>query len=108
MIDRAVLRELAAMLFERAENPNRAPGDSDTILPPEQVEETSAKPVRNIVCISSIMVTEFSTRRSWSMTKTKQRSRMRTVSTLPASERVSISGRKIGSFIGIVGAKDHP
>ena len=46
MIDRAVLRELAAMLFERAEDPNRVVGDGDGILPPDEVEEASGGPVR--------------------------------------------------------------
>jgi hypothetical protein len=44
MIDRAVLRELAAMLFERAEDPNRVTSDHDSILPPDETEQTSAKP----------------------------------------------------------------
>jgi hypothetical protein len=43
MIDRAVLRELAAMLFERAEDPNRITGDHDSILPPDEAEQTTAK-----------------------------------------------------------------
>ena len=46
MIDRAVLRELAAMLFERADDPNRVLSDRDSSLPPEDVEETSGGPVR--------------------------------------------------------------
>jgi hypothetical protein len=46
MIDRAVLRELAAMLFERADDPNRVLRDRDSILPPDEVAETPEKPVR--------------------------------------------------------------
>ena len=46
MIDRAVLRELAAMLFERAEDPNRLLADRDRVLPPDEVEETSGRSVR--------------------------------------------------------------
>jgi hypothetical protein len=46
MIDRAVLRELAAMLFERAEDPNRVLRDDDGILPPDEVEEISGSSVR--------------------------------------------------------------
>jgi hypothetical protein len=46
MIDRAVLRELAAMLFERAEDPNRLPSDQDSILPPDEAEQTPEKPVK--------------------------------------------------------------
>ena len=34
MIDRAVLRELAAMLFERAEDPNRLLSDRGSVLLP--------------------------------------------------------------------------
>jgi hypothetical protein len=46
MIDRAVLRELAAMLFERAEDPNRVLRDRDSVLPPDEVEEVSGRSVR--------------------------------------------------------------
>ncbi len=46
MIDRAVLRELAAMLFERAEDPNRVLRDSEGILPPDDIEEISGRPAR--------------------------------------------------------------
>lgn len=46
MIDRAVLRELAAMLFERAEDPNRVLRDRDSILPPDEVEEVSGRSLR--------------------------------------------------------------
>lgn len=45
MIDRAVLRELAAMLFERAEDPNRVLRDRGSILPLDDVEETAGRPV---------------------------------------------------------------
>ena len=47
MIDRAVLRELAAMLFERAEHPNQVSDDRDSILPPDESEQISARPVRS-------------------------------------------------------------
>ena len=47
MIDRAVLRELAAMLFERGEDPNRMPSDQKSVLPPDEAEQTSAKPPRS-------------------------------------------------------------
>jgi hypothetical protein len=47
MIDRAVLRELAAMLFERAEDPNRVPSDQNSMLAPEEAGQTSAKPARS-------------------------------------------------------------
>jgi hypothetical protein len=46
MIDRAVLRELAAMLFERAEDPNGVRRDRDSILPADEVEETPGRPLR--------------------------------------------------------------
>ena len=46
MIDRAVLRELAAMLLERTEDPNRVVNDRDSILPPDEVEETPERPAR--------------------------------------------------------------
>ena len=46
MIDRAVLRELAAMLFERAEDPNRLLSDRGSVLLPDEAEDTFGRPVR--------------------------------------------------------------
>jgi hypothetical protein len=44
MIDHAVWRELAAMLYERAENANQGP--NAPILLTEEAEESPEKPVR--------------------------------------------------------------
>jgi hypothetical protein len=46
MIDHAVWRELAAMLYERAENPGQAPGDRDSMLLADEAVESSGRPVR--------------------------------------------------------------
>ena len=46
MIDHAVWRELAAMLYERVENPSQAPSDRDIMLLAEEDEELSGRPVR--------------------------------------------------------------
>ena len=46
MIDRAIWRELAAMLYARAENPNQAPSDAESMLLADDAEETSGRPVR--------------------------------------------------------------
>jgi hypothetical protein len=46
MIDRAVWRELAAMLYARAENPNQAPSDAESMLLADDAEETSGRPVQ--------------------------------------------------------------
>ena len=47
MIDRAVLRELAAMLFERAESKNELSRDDSAILAAEEeAEELSKKSAR--------------------------------------------------------------
>jgi hypothetical protein len=46
MIDHAVWRELAAMLYERAENANQVPSDRYRVLLADEAEEPSGKPVR--------------------------------------------------------------
>ena len=46
MIDRAVWRELAAMLYARAEDPNDVPSDGESMLIADDAEESSRKPVR--------------------------------------------------------------
>ena len=45
MIDHAVWRELAAMVYERVENPSQAPSDRDMLLA-DETEELSGRPVR--------------------------------------------------------------
>jgi hypothetical protein len=46
MMDHAVWRELAAMLYERAENPSQALSDRDIMLHADEAEESSGRPVR--------------------------------------------------------------
>ena len=46
MIDRAVWRELAAMLYERAEDPAEARSDRNSILFADEAEDSSETPVR--------------------------------------------------------------
>src|SRR6516164_71880 len=46
MIDHAVWRELAAMLYERAENPSQAPSDRGGMLLAEEAAASSGRPVR--------------------------------------------------------------
>jgi hypothetical protein len=46
MIDHAVWRELAAMLYERVENPGQAPSDRDIMLLADEAEELSGRSVR--------------------------------------------------------------
>jgi hypothetical protein len=48
MIDRAVWRELAAMLYARAENPNQVPSDGESrfLADEDEAAESSRKPVR--------------------------------------------------------------
>jgi hypothetical protein len=46
MIDHAVWRELAALLYERAENPNQMPSDCDSMLLTDEADESSGRSVR--------------------------------------------------------------
>jgi hypothetical protein len=46
MINYAVWRELAAMLYERAEEQSQAPSDRDIMLRADEAEELSGKPLR--------------------------------------------------------------
>jgi hypothetical protein len=46
MMDYAVWRELAAMLYERAEYPSQAPSDRDLMLLADEAEESSGRLVR--------------------------------------------------------------
>ena len=46
MIDHAVWRELAAMVYERVENPSQAPSDRDIMLLADETEELPGRPVR--------------------------------------------------------------
>jgi hypothetical protein len=46
MIDRAVWRELATMLYERAENPNQLSSDSDGVLLGDEAEDSAERPVK--------------------------------------------------------------
>jgi hypothetical protein len=46
MIDHAVWRELAAMLYERAENPSQAPSDRGGMLLADEAAEASGTPAK--------------------------------------------------------------